>query len=478
VKNTVRLLALLVALTTGPGAGWTPAQAPAPADDIDSLFEEAAEKPVEVQAPSGKPADLGPGSSPESVFLEDQGMRWGGEFNSRIGMLLRYRNLPPQGDEWTRAQQALELDLGAKLFFDARPERNYRVFGKFTTSYPYAANSKFFELFADFNWEERVFFRFGKQVAAWGLSRFYQPADPLSVAVKDPQKPADDLEGPLALKVSLPLGPHNLYLYSVAKDSYLPVDIRQAGLYDLGYGLKGDFLIVVPRNPVMSDAELSLGGYYQKNLAPKAVAGISTAVGSFQIFSDQVLAWGADTYRLSAVETATGILGTEKARDGLNYSATAGFLYQNSEHHLTVYGEYFWNGAGSNDPDYLRKLGERYRAEQTGTPAGLTRSLSAADLFAYQSAHNSAFSLALSEMNNTEKLSASLFWQQNWVDHSGLIVPSFIFKPWKYFSLTLGLKIAYGGDQSEFVAKMMDTGSLEPRRLSGFVDLNLGTGKF
>jgi hypothetical protein len=466
--------------------------------NVDDMFDSAPETPV---------AEAKTIANPEASILENQGFKWGGEMVSDLDLEIPYRHLPPSDfDEWTNFHQNATFDLGAKLFFDSRPDKNYRVFGKFIVNYPFSSdfktlndptkpysatntvnsysltNVQVFELFTDFNWKERVFFRFGKQTAGWGLSRFYQVADPLSVGVKDPQNPTDDLEGPVALKVTYPIGLHNLYAYSVLKNSYLPAT-GQADLRDLGWGIKGDFFVPLPKKSVFGDAEVTAGYYYQRQLAPKTILGVTSSVGDFQIFSDQVFAYGSDRYRLDSnlVPTTTGTVNdTSKNTTAWYYSATAGAMYKNDDEHLTLYGEYLFNGLGSTDGNYLKKLENRYIAEQVDS--SLAKNTSTSDLFSYNSAHNTGFSASLSEMFGSDKFSSNLFWQQNWIDRSGMVVPSFTFTPWKYFSVSLGTKFIFGGDESEFILKNagFTTGSLDPavKRLAPYIKIYFGANKF
>ena len=227
--------AALIAAALSAGGAYAQDQG---ADNLDALFNDA---------PDTQPAEAKTIDNPEAAMLENKGLVWGGELTADAQVELPYASLPPaSASEWMGARDKLTYDLGAKLFFDARPDRNYRVYGSVTDDYPFD-KPQVFELFTDFNWKERLFFRFGKQTMGWGLSRFYQPADPLSLGVKDPQDPTKELEGPVGLKLSLPLGSSGLYAYVVSKSSFTDSSAA-AGLEDLGYGLKGDIFLQVPKN--------------------------------------------------------------------------------------------------------------------------------------------------------------------------------------------------------------------------------------
>jgi len=444
------------------------------AENFDDLFG---------QEPVAAPAEAKTVENPEAKVLEDASFRWGGELTSDAELSLPYGRLLPSGSEWTEVDNRIGYDLGAKLFFDSRPDRNYRVYGSGVADYPFekeAGKVRVFELFADFNWKEKAFFRFGKQTMGWGLSRFYQVADPMTLGAKDPQDPTKELEGPVGLKASLPIGSHGLYAYVLTKESFTE-GLSSAGLGDLGYGLKGEYFVAVPANKVFSDAELTAAYFYQRKLAPKAIAGISIGVLGVQLFSDQVLSFGADGYTLDSGVEYLGYVPVRpmsKDEDRLYYSATAGASYTNTDAHLTVYAEYFYNGQGSTDPEYTSDLVARYFAESVAESGGY---VSASDLFAYNGAHNTGFSASLSELFGSDKLSCSLFWMANWVDRSGMVVPSFSWAPWKRFSVTLGTKMIYGPDDSEFILKnaiVDDLASPTIVRFQPYLKLYFGAGKF
>lgn len=461
-------------------------------DDLDALFAE--ESTTEV-------AEAQTVDNPEAAFFEEDKFLWAGDITGSVGLRASYKDLNPPLDKLDQLTERLSVDIGARLWFDARPDKNFRVFGKFSTSYPFTTtvegasasytlnNIQVFELFSDFNWDEKVFFRFGKQTAGWGLSRFYQIADPLSVGVKDPLDPAADLEGPLALKVSLPLGVNALYAYSVVKQSYLPANPVEGSIRDVGLGLKGDFLIPVPKNPLLGNMELTLGGYYQRSLAPKAVAGLSTGLGDWQIFTDQAVSWGLDQWRLNSgtvlydpdgtgpVPPVVPVSGTEKPSEGLFYSATAGTMYRNNDWKFTLYGEYMFNAAASGDGKYLEQWTARYGAEQI-SGSGLAKTLVLGDLFGYLSQHNSGLTLSWSEVPFSSKVSFSALWLQNWVDRSGMGTVTLGFAPFEHFTLETGTTLSWGEDLTEWVIKNSDPVTRGPRRLSGFINLKLGGGRF
>ncbi len=506
--TTLRLpAAALVTLALSLGSLWGQDAA---TDDIDALFDDPGAMEIidsaagDSGATGGAAVAVSPAAAAPSA---DQGyFRWFGDFSSTVGVNANYADTLPSLSDLQSPDESLDLGVTARLWFDASPDRHYRAFGKLKADYPFekshvvtdvsdpaspatatvtAPNVSIFELFAEFDWNDRLFFRFGKQTAGWGLSRFYQIADPLSVGVKDPADPGMDLEGPLALRVAFPLDVNNLYFYAVLKDSYLPKDGENASVTNAGYGVKGDFLVRVPRNPVLSNGELTLGAYYQKDLAPKAVIGYSTGIGTVQVFTDQAFSWGLDSARLTDEEEfapGSGIYKTVKPDEEIFWSATLGAMYVNNDWHFTGYGEYLYNGAGTDDPRYIEKWTARYGAEAMhGSP--LEPSLVAADLFGYLGRHNSALSLSWSELFGSDKLSASVLYLQNWIDRSGMVSPSLTLSPFDHFAVVAGVSMIWGGSNNEWVLKnaglsASDPGNVSYRRFVGKLAFKLGGGKF
>ena len=114
-------------------------------------------------------------------------------------------------------------NLEADVYLDARPYSFFRVFGKLKAIYPFGGsaqgvyqaqtnpfasiytppsgssaaipNISVFELFADVNWNEKLFLRVGQQVIHWGVGTFFSPADILSLSPINPLQPNLERQG-------------------------------------------------------------------------------------------------------------------------------------------------------------------------------------------------------------------------------------------------------------------------------------------
>lgn len=461
---------------------------PATADEFDDLFADESATVIEEAAVV---------ENPEKGMFAENAFAWSGDISAQAGTSVGYSDYVNEIEDWTNADENLLLGLNARLSFDGRPSDDFRVFGKFTIAYPFAktavgadstlmdistvsvANVGVFELFADFDWKDRAFFRVGKQNLGWGVSRFYQIADPLSVGVKDPTDPSVDLEGPTAVKLTVPLGLNSLMFVASVKDSYLPDNSADASVRDVGVGAKADIYVEVPDNKLVGNGQLSLGVFAQRDLATKAVASYSTSVGKFQLFTDQVVSFGLDSYRLTGEDVTSGpvtVKDTEKPGTKPFWSATTGTMYVNNDWHFTLYAEYLFNGAGSDDPDYYADFMARLGSEMAPTGT-LEKTLSAGDLGGYLGRHNSALSLSWSELFGNEDFGFSAVWLQNWIDRSGTVRPALSWKPFKHMTVETGANFVWGSSKDEWVMKYTPQGK-DPVRTAGYVSFKLTDGKF
>ena len=137
---------------------------------------------------------------PENELLVSETVKWGGGFESELDAEWTWRDggetgLPPDSS-------SLDIALGADVFLDARPDEDFRVFGKLEASYPFAfdgggseADIRVVELFSDFHLGNRLFFRVGKHAVHWGSGYFFSPADVFNLIPIDPDLLAEREQG-------------------------------------------------------------------------------------------------------------------------------------------------------------------------------------------------------------------------------------------------------------------------------------------
>lgn len=391
---------------------------PLAASDFEEMFE-GAELIEEAEIKSNAAA--------EEEFLVAEKMDWGGTLTSTFESKWSWDGDSPFGEQPETSE--LDIDFGASLFFDARPDEHFRVFGKADFTYPFQAEDMGIrELFSDLAVQDRLFFRVGKQTIHWGVGYFFSPADILNLEPIDPEDPEAEREGPVSLKVNLPFGLHNLYTYLIADDIDEPEQLALAPKVEL----------------VIGGLEAGFGAFYQSDLAPRGMITLSFPLRGFDVFAEGVAAYGSDK---NFVQT-TGIfpfVETYRRDDELILSTTAGFLYLREDWNLSLAAQYFYNGEGYEDPDLLRDNADGIQLLMA------SGELNQEDLYR-PARHYGAVHVKWSEIRESD-FSLSLFWIGNLVDGSGQITPKVSWDPLDEAGVALSVPIQYGQEGEEFSSR-------------------------
>ncbi len=339
--------------------------------------------------------------------------------------------------------ESLVSDLGTTLYFDARPDENFRVFGKADISYPFTEDSTsgrnfddvihIRELFSDFNWKNVLFFRGGKQVINWGVGYFFSPADIVNLSAINPEDPEAEREGPLALKVNFPFGIHNAYLYLIDDNA-----------------TEWDEITIAPKLEfVVSDTEIGIGGVYNKDKSPEAMLTLTTSVSDFNIFGESVFSYGSDKKFIEevdkSVEYPLGLRVVDKD-DQYFYSGTIGVMYNHTDeegnfsYNLAL--QYYYNGYGYDDQTLFKD-----KAKEIGMLVA-NGELSASDI-SLPGKHYAAFSISWNKLLNTD-FNLSLFWMGNLSDGSGKVTPKISYDWIDRASVSFSVPFTYGEEGYQF----------------------------
>ena len=433
---------------TGDGAGAD--DAGVAADDLDALFDAdvVVSDPVDAGAATAADADAADPLTGPSVD-------WGGSFRYAPEAVLSF----PSHEALSSAlrgerevDRELRHDLGATLYFDARPSGEFRVFGKARLDYTLpppdspAANSatgasfafSLFELFADFDWDDRVFFRAGKQRADWGVGRFFSPADLISLATIDPLRPDAEREGPVALKAHAPLDVHNAYLYLITGD-FVTAGFRDP--LDVAAGVRGEVVI--------GGLELGFGGLLQADLVPK---GLMTATGSLSdldLFGELVIQRGTERNLIELDDAGRLVVTDHDERNEEWFSAvTAGVYYFVPGADVVVAVQYYFNPLGYHDSAALAPARAALLAPAGTGPPRIGPRPTALDLLFF-GRHYTGASFVWNGIADHD-LSTHLFWIANMSDHSGVVQPSLTWRALEHLELSLGATIGYGSETTEY----------------------------
>jgi hypothetical protein len=406
-------------------------------DDLDALFD------AEVVETAVTGSDARAGGAPEETLLTRAGVDWGGSFRYAPEVALgfpSYDALAAALRGEGQAERALRHELAAELYFDARPSSDFRVFGKARVDYTVPGSDDsgeftftMFELFADFHWDDLVFFRAGKQRADWGVGRFFSPADLMSLVTIDPLDPEAEREGPVAVKVHAPLGVHNAYLYLITGDYRDPLDVA--------VGARAELLI--------GGVELGAGGLIQAELVPKAIATATGSAGDFDLFAELVIQQGTERNRIEL--DAAGrleVTGRDARSEEWFPAATVGAVYFAGEPGIALAAQYYYNPLGYPDSAALAPARAALQAPDGTGPRRSGPQPELVDLL-YFGHHYAGASAAWNGIADSD-LSASLFWLANLSDGSGIVRPSLSYQVLDYARLSLGASLGYGTGATEY----------------------------
>lgn len=415
----------------------------------DSLFEgDLVEEAPEAQPAGEAPGEAAAAPASDTSFLVSPKLEWGGSFESRFTGSWTWNGYAGSWDDLVApSAAALDSRVAADLFFDARPASDFRVFGKFKAAYAYDStagefrfDARIFELFSDFSWKDRVFFRVGKHTIHWGVGYFFSPADVLNLVSIDPEDPTAEREGPVSLKTHFPFGQNNAYLYLIANDILDPSEIGVAPKVEL----------------VIGGYELGIGGLYQKGLAPKAMVTLTGPLWDLDLFGEAVVQYGSDrTYVRAGAPYEI-----YRIEDSVLFSGSAGATYMKPDWNLLVCCQYFYNGQG-------------YEAYDASLAALAAMAIGAGDLspadLLYTGRHYLAASVSWSKIFDSD-FGLSLLYLANLADGSGMIQPSAYWSLHEHATLSAGARLPYGATGDEYTPMGPQPGF--------WLEATLGAGKF
>lgn len=408
MRKTALLSVLLVLLLAG--TSW--------AVDFDELF--GGDLLVELEVDEGALA-------PEEALLVQDRLDLGGSYNFSLRASRTFR-----GD--AEPEDRFRASLDSQLYLDARPDPNFRAFGKVGLGYDAsggedAFKSKLLELFADFNYDNKVFFRAGKQNVKWGVGYFFSPADIINIGRIDPLDPEAEREGPVTLKVHYPKGSSNFYLYSLFDG------VKE--LKEIALAPKLEF--------VVGKTEFGLGGFYRQDEPPRLMATVSSSFGEVGFFGEAVLSFGTERGFLEPRGPVYEVV----ERDGVFLQATAGGMYRfkddTGRFDLAATVQYYFNGEGYRDQEGIKKVRLALLNQQLPPVVNPLKALVGSGR------HYAAGALNWNRILGS-KLSASLLLTANLSDQSGLIQGTLRLPAVGKITPSIGVGTNFGAPGSEFGA--------------------------
>ncbi len=442
-------------------------------------------------------------SNAVNAFLVSDRVRVGGTFNGSVSLSEQINNPWENGFEiFSPDTHGMSVSLQSLLFFDARPEANRRYYLSFKVLWPFYTETnvltnaqyvpaqppfipepdiktqsatiampqiKLFELFADFAFEDMLFFRFGKQTVTWGVGYFWRPADVINLEAIDPLNPEVQREGPVTLRITFPVpGVHSsLVAYGI-------INPQQTTFEETAGAVSGSL--------VLGNWEFIIGGYYQKDRPLRGMVTAKGSVGSIELFGEGTLAHGSERTWITDISptlASSGFIATREDKTSPFFKGTAGFLYRNSEYNISIIGQYLFDGEGYTNDEratLIQKAHDNESAIKTllalsGVDSDAVFSNLLKALIYNSGRHYAALSLNFSKIV-TNKVGLSLFTLANLSDWSGFIRAQLSWNPFSGFSVNGGTQFVFGNEDSEYI--VLNDGPA----IKLFLTLTLGSGSF
>ena len=398
-----------------------------------------------------------------SLSLESKKLRIGGSLSSSMGINYAWVDPYSKKDDYLKSfkdgKGTFNTTLNGSLFFDARPNEDLKLYGKFLFGFPFekslsgaltvpknsfgplppndiilpigvngAANIKIQELYTDFSAKNIAFFRFGKHAVKWGTGYFYSPADVINISRIDPQDPTADREGGISLRthIIIPKTQHNIWLYMLPPGQGEDFDPK----YTAG-AAKGEF--------VVGNWELGFGGWYKYEKAPRLITTVSGSIaGKVAVFGEGVFAWGSDyTYYKADMSPYT-----EKNKPF--FQATLGGSYSNADTNTTIALQYFYNGFGYSNADAPQDILSEAAVQMKNKNYTHRSVLASGDILAMGNIGQHYIALNISQNKlGTDKLSLNLFQQFAISELEGFSKLTLNWKIYKFASMSTGPSFSY-----------------------------------
>jgi len=241
-------------------------------------------------------------------FEEDEKIVFTRSFNTTAASSFGWNDFP-KFDDLSEGFEVLPGAVAeARLSFSAKPSKIFGMGGSFYTEVDYNngvpdwTNIVIDELYGDYIWLDRAFFRFGKYPMKWGNGRLFTPGDLMIQS-----------EEGLAFRANFPTILDGFTMVSLANKYYSEPDTTFAATDLVGAALL---------EKVFGNVHLLLGGRYHHSDGTRALAAFKTVAFKTDIFTDFVLCYDND--------------------DNLDFQVLTGFFREWEK--LKIYAEYYFNG--------------------------------------------------------------------------------------------------------------------------------------
>lgn len=292
--------------------------------------------------------------------------------------------------------------------FDARPDPTFRAAGTLTLNYDPRTSGSYVwsfnsvavsELWADYNFRDLAYLRFGQFGISWGQGRIFTPGNIMS-----------DAGSGFALRLSFPTLLSGVSLVSLAQTSFFDTP-KSPSWRQLAVGCNADL--------VLGGLRIGVGARYQEKAGAKGLLELKTTIFGADLFWDGV-----------GTRSASGILGLQ---------SMAGFFREWGD--LKIYGEWYWNGTES----LITGWSTSSDASTLSITAGGTVGHSTGLVVAYKHLFGSS-------------LNGAVEWLHSYGDGSGTVMGGVKLSPFSHVTIQIAMPVTYGDGSSYYVANNPDPG--------------------
>jgi hypothetical protein len=363
-----------------------------------------------------------------------------GSFYSQFDALWKWHGYYPAPRQfWYPDSSLLTADVAADFAIQARPSDSFLALARVKAFYPFNSehelpsdisfltnNINIQELYAQFDYQDIVYFKTGKYFIDWSPGYFFSASDVINRDRIDPLDPEADRNGPLSMKVRVPLSYFNVSLYLLMDRISLPQQIGVAPQVTFAY------------EPVTAD----VGFIYSQAKGSNITLSAELDISFFNLFADSIISYGVQKKFLERTEdspTWPEDLEVVTRDEQWFFSISPGVRFSYPDWQLEAVIQYLYNGKGYTDPSIVRGddvsillAQERITEEDLDFPGK----------------HYAAGEIEWGIFDTG--LSLSVFGIMNMSSWTGKLIPELLWSPFSYVDLGISFPMDFGEEGREF----------------------------
>lgn len=299
------------------------------------------------------------------------------------------------------------------------------------------------EFFFDFNWQQKAFFRTGKQVLQWGRCYLWNPADLINVDNEDFIAENNYREGTYGFKSTIPVGTVFNYYNFIGSNDTKNID---------GFSFANKFELLI------YTSEIAVSAFVKKSFKPVYAFDFSSAFLKLDFKGEAAFSYGDNNEKIALRnDSLITFFRRDKWTSRAALSLGRSFDWLEQKDKIMVQGEFFYNNGGY--PENIFSQNDLYAYEFKNRTDSILMSQSKPNMTKkeflfyrglYQpNQHNRYYCAFFTTINKflISDLTLTGNMLVNLEDHSGIGVVGINYSDINDFSIGLQF-IAYGGDEN------------------------------